>query len=88
MHIIIGERKKVSFAFKSDGRDWPNEVGVDILVRLHYFWLGVVIILFLGFCLFTAIADESFCIIGEFNVVVREMFLQRGEVQVAKFLVP
>lgn len=74
MYIIIDKCKEVLFACKFDGYDWPNKIGMDILVRLYYSRLGVAIVLFLGFCPFVAIANKSLYFIDEFNAVVYEMF--------------
>lgn len=88
MYIVIGEYKEVSLFSKTDGHDVPNNIYVDVLILLCCSWLGVAIVLFLGFCTFAAIVDELFCIVDEFNIVICKMFLQRGKVQMAKFLVP
>lgn len=85
--IIVGECKEVLFACKSDGYDRPNKIGIDILIRLYCSWLGIAILLFLGFCPFIAIVDEFLCIIDEFNIMIYEMFFQRNEFEVAKSLV-
>lgn len=76
LYIIIGKYKKVSFACKSNGCDWPNEISVDILVRFCCSRLEVAVVLFPSFHFFAAIADESLYIVDEFNVVVCEIFLQ------------
>lgn len=73
--MVISECKEVLFASKSDRYDWPNKMGVDILVKLYCSWLGFTIILFLGFCPFAAIVDKSLCMVNEFNVGVCKMFL-------------
>lgn len=74
------------FTCKSDGCDWPNKISIDVLIRLFCFCLGAAIVLFFAFCPFTAIADESFYIIDEINVLVYEIFLQYGDIKLAESL--
>lgn len=87
IYIVIGKCKEVLFASKANRYNWPNEININILIRLYCFWLGVTIILLFGFCSFAAIADQFLYIDNEFNVVVYEIFFQHSKVQLAKFLI-
>lgn len=79
-HIIITKCKKVLFAAKVNRYNWPNKIGLNVLVRLYCSWLRVVIIPFLGFGLFVVIVDKSPHIVDIFNIVVCKIFFPYGEV--------
>lgn len=60
LRIIVDEYKEVLFVCKFDGCNRPNEIDVDILIRLCCSWVETAMVLFLDLCPFAAIAVVSF----------------------------
>lgn len=61
---------------------------MNILVGLCCLLMGFSIAPLCGFCFFIAIPDLSFYVIDKGNVVISEMFLQKGEIEVSETLMP
>lgn len=61
---------------------------MNILLRFCCPLLKCLIIPFCDFCFFAAIVDISFIVINKGNVVIDEVFLQRGKIEVSETLKP
>lgn len=85
--VVVYKCKEVSLTSETDRCYWTCKVAVNILVEFCYPLLGCPIVPLYGFCLFVTIANIFFSIIDKDNVLIGELFLQRGKIEVSKTLI-